>query len=179
MKKRDELSGIVILVLAAVVGLSGCAQGGKVTGGGWIPSASGEAGEKANFGFNAEECTPDEVKGHFNYHDKALEVKMNGPVIDAGECVEPFSNPNLSLSCLFCTLTFPGLPAYGIEVAYRSTNPALPGTGNAIACVTDNGEGANATSADLGRIFVLSGPYAGYQNAGPVQGNIQAHRCPS
>ncbi len=171
MKTSHFLFAKAMFALVAVVGVSGCAPG-KVTGGGWIPSASGDPGDKANFGFNAAQCDPDAIRGQFNYHDQNAPlfaagggVKMNGPVVaPGGLCV-----------------AFPpcGCPAgsYWITVEYGSTNPNFPGDGVAVACVTDNGEGINATSADMGSISVTSGPYTGYFNSGPVQGNIRAHDC--
>ena len=75
-----------------------------------------------------------------------------------------------------------------MKVDYRSTNPQVPGTGTAFACVLDRGEGANGTTdgaGDVGLVAALDGPYApnglfgagAYVNAGFVQGNIQAHSC--
>jgi len=68
-------------------------------------------------------------------------------------------------------------PCYEIKIHYRSTNPKEPGEGEAVACVVDNGEGINAISLDNAFIDVVSGPYNGYTNSGPVKGNIQSHEC--
>ena len=170
MKTSYFLFAKAVFALVAVVGVSGCAPG-KVTGGGWIPSTSGDPRDKANFGFNAAQCDADAIRGRFDYHDQnaagfaaAGGVKMNGPVTAmTGLCETP------PCPC----------PAgsYVITVDYGSTNPNFPGDGVAVACVTDNGEGINATSADMGSISVTSGPYTGYFNSGPVQGNIRAHDC--
>ncbi len=85
-----------------------------------------------------------------------------------------------------CLNSVPACNVYVVKVDYRSTNPAVPGTGTAFACVLDRGEGANAATTDeVGLLAALDGPYApsglfgagAYVNAGFVQGNIQAHSC--
>lgn len=53
----------------------------------------------------------------------------------------------------------------------------MRGSGIALVCVRDNGEGFNATSSDSMYIKVKSGPFDGYFSKGTVQGNIQAHAC--
>lgn len=157
--------------------LSGCAEPAKVTGGGWIPSA--ETG-KANFGFKGDSCSGP-VTGQFNYHDKNAQaggVKVQGEVVTAVKCLADSdlgSLPAPEFCSTVCALGV-GLPALGVEVNYRSTNPNARGSGTAFACVADNGEGANATS-DLAAIAIVSGPFTGYTNAGEVQGNIQEHKC--
>ena len=158
------------MFLVAVVGVSGCAPG-KVTGGGWIPSTSGDPRDKANFGFNAAQCEEGVIRGRFDYHDHnaagfaaAGGVKMNGPVTETtGLCGGP------PCAC--------AAGSYVITVDYDSTNPNFPGNGVAVVCVADNGAGINATSADMGSLRVATGPYMGYANSGPVQGNIRAHDC--
>ena len=52
--------------------LVGCAHPAKFTGGGWLPSTSGGAKDKANLGFNMKNCAPVEQDaiGHLNYHDR-------------------------------------------------------------------------------------------------------------
>jgi hypothetical protein len=208
MNTKDCLFVMVLVILVSVVGLSGCAKPGKVTGGGWIASQAcldleddapdlvirGEncngdddsCGLKANFGFNADSCDDGcSITGHFNYHDKYAPdyadcggVKMNGVVIEAGECV-PLSY-DFEDECLLCNDYADSLPdsgtVYTVTVLYRSTNPKFRGEGRAIACVVDNGEGVNAEE-DMAAILVKSGPYVGYYNYGKVQGNIQAHEC--
>ncbi len=179
MKTSHFLLAKAMFALVAVIGVSGCAGPGKVTGGGWIPSTSGDPGDKANFGFNAAQCDVGTIRGRFDYHDQnaagfaaAGGVKMNGPVTETGLCgVAPFTGGG-PCGFLFCPDG-----SYVITVEYSSTNPNLPGDGTAFACVTDNGEGINATSADMGLVVVPTGPYAGYVNSGLVQGNIRAHDC--
>lgn len=183
MSATNHRFGIAVIAMVAVVGLMGCGSmgggsdpvfvGSKVTGGGWLPSASGPPG-KANFGFNAAHCEEGVFSGQFNYHDKHAPppfqpggVKMHGSVAGAKLC-------SSQDSCLSSS----GCPDGSIEVAvdYRSTNPRFPGEGRALACVDDNGEGSKAP-ADTGRIKVTTGPFAPYANEGFVQGNIQTHTC--
>lgn len=178
MNTTNNRCGIAVIVMLALVGLIGCGGGGstasliKVTGGGWLPSASGLPG-KATFGFNATHCAAGVFSGQFNYHDKHAPapfqpggVKMNGSVVGARLCVG--TSCQSSSGC-------PGGSAE-VEVHYRSTNPRFAGEGRALACVDDNGEGSKAP-ADTGRVKVTSGPFAGYVNEGAVQGNIQEHIC--
>lgn len=177
---------ITLFCIAMLGGLTGCGVPGKVTGGGWIPS-SGDDSKKANFGFNGNSCDG-LANGHFNFHDKYADgfkggVKMNGEVMEAYECVGDIliDNPGCYVGTFPDALDFTcyalGFPYYEIRVEYRSTNPRHRGEGMAIACIRDNGEGANATSSDEAYISVLSGPYVDYKNSGPVQGNIQSHPC--
>ncbi len=180
MSSKNNRFWIALMAMVAVVGLIGCSTGpgpgpgfvgARVTGGGWLPSASGVLGQKANFGFNAAQCTAGVFAGHFNYHDKGAPlfqpggVKMNGSVVGAKLCT---AGPSCASGCPDGSIE--------VEVHYRSTNPRLPGEGTALACVDDNGEGANA-AADTGRIKVTTGPFGNYVNEGPVQGNIQDHTC--
>lgn len=74
---------LVVLAVFSIM-LGGCIGEGKVTGGGWIVASDGV--RKANYGFNGSSCD-EVVKGHFNYHDKATGMKINGDVISAGVCL--------------------------------------------------------------------------------------------
>jgi hypothetical protein len=110
MKKYDTYTiGILCLVLA--LGLWGCAPT-QINGGGTLPSKSGKAGDKANFGFSANNCTPGVITGTFNYHDKAAPgwpnggVKLNGTVVDAGKCSELGNSSPYWLACAICNLQF-------------------------------------------------------------------------
>jgi hypothetical protein len=179
------LSKVLTALVASVV-MVGCSPWGgpgKVTGGGWIEA--GDAGsEKANFGFNASSCEAYEVcdgvyagfTGNFNFNDMtdpltyAGGVKMNGKVTGAVECLKAKED------CKYCFEDSTD-GDYMIEVSYRSTNPLMRGTGKALVCVRDNGEGFNATDSDSIWIKVKSGPFDGYRSSGAVQGNIQAHTC--
>ncbi|HET6469975.1 MAG TPA: hypothetical protein VFG43_16495 [Geminicoccaceae bacterium] len=160
---------------AVVAMISGCALPAKVTGGGTLP---GKVAGKANLGFNGESCSGS-VVGQFTYADTKSGVKMNGDVVEAVECLD-YEDQSTDVAPAFCAATcLPavGLPAYGFEVNYRSTNPKQPGSGQAIACVVDNGQGVKATSADEVVLVVVTGPFAGYLNQGPIKGNIKSHGC--
>jgi hypothetical protein len=183
MGKKIYVFGITIFVLISASWIVGCSEGpgvpggmpstGKTTGGGTIPSASGNEGEIANFGFNAALCDlANPVEGKFNYHDKYAAypggVKFNGDIVGFVICDDdPLTN-----DCHVCPED-----SVEAEIAYRSTNPKNKGEGTAFACVVDNGEGVNEDPEDMGEVEVIDGPYAGYLNGGPVQGNIQAHIC--
>jgi hypothetical protein len=188
MNKEHYLLTLGILILSAVLGLTGCLVSvsvpGKVTGGGWMPSVSDVEKEKATFGFNADSCDGLEyAQGHFNFHDKYASdfpewpggVKMKGDILEAYKCELQSSDTNTS-TC-YCGAMLEDIPWHEIRVQYRSTNPKCPGEGEAIVCIWDNGEGENAELPDTARIEVWSGPYVGYQNEGFVKGNVQSHEC--
>jgi len=177
---RKGISFATVLMLAIVA--SGCAEFGRVNGGGWLDNYTG--GGTSNFGFNANGCDAEKIdhewvgiKGHFNYIDQSAYhpvdypkggVKMNGDVTGVAECA---GHAVLPPECIFCN------GGYAIRVDYRSTNPFAGGEGRAKVCVYDNGEGINATSTDELSIFVYSGPFEGYYNHGFTYGNIQAKAC--
>lgn len=189
MKKRTYVFGISIFVLISISGIVGCGEGpgipggmpstGKTTGGGTIPSASGNEGEIANFGFNAALCDlANPAEGNFNYHDKYAAaypggVKFNGDIVGFVLCDDNPATPD----CTVCPEDSDGIMPVEAEIHYRSTNPKNKGEGTAFACVVDNGEGVNEDPEDMGEVEVMDGPYMGYSNGGPVQGNIQAHIC--
>ena len=139
--------------------------------------------EKANFGVSGAQCATvgsPVFTGSLNYHDKSAPayaakggLKLNGPITEVLGC-DP-QNPTPPAECQWC-------PAgdnrkYAGKFAYRSTNQKYAGSGTVFACVTDNGEGHNA-DPDRAVFRVLTGPYAGYQNAGPLGGgNIDEGTC--
>lgn len=179
MQNRSFLVGIALLIGVASLGLAGCQ--GKVTGGGWLLSASGQAGDKANFGFNGTQCDPEgELSGSFNYHDKNAPgftggVKVHSTVTAASLCTE-FDPTGVCEEICFGLEGFNPGTTYILVFEYRSTNPQVPGDGFGIVCVNDSGEGK---AADPDRLaIVLEGPYEGYFNSGQTQGNIQSHACP-
>jgi hypothetical protein len=186
MKMGNYRLVLSLFFFSALLALTGCPDvesvDGKVTGGGWVESASG--GKLASFGFNADSCINDgNGLGRFNFHDKNAGVKMNGHITGAWECVE--DGPGLGgLDCKYAGSSLNlDAPSYEFSLLYRSTNPKNPGTGLAEARVSvkDNGEGARAAKKNLDKDFfsieVTGGPYAGYTLDGFVRGNIQAHAC--
>jgi hypothetical protein len=109
--KRYYIGSLAILSLVLVLGLFGCAPT-QINGGGTLPSKSGTASDKANFGFSANNCTPGAMTGEFNYHDKNAPgwpnggVKFNGTIFDAGKCSEFGSFGGYALACTVCNLQF-------------------------------------------------------------------------
>jgi hypothetical protein len=197
MKKHHVASGVFmrlrsglllsIFLLGLAFAFSACSQPGFVTGGGFIPSADKVAGDKANYGFNAKRCDFSQpATGHFNYHDMNATgfgpkgVKMNGTIENVGLCTTQ-TNGSPSIGCGLCALAFGDPPnpsnQYGISASYDSTNPNLTGSGELFACVVDNGQGKNAPEDQIA-LFVISGPFTNYLNAGLAEGNIKAHDCP-
>jgi hypothetical protein len=184
-KQLSDVGKLASLALGLILGFSACTSPGFVTGGGHLPSSDGVPGDKANLGFSGQQCDLSQpATGNFNYHDTHAApqpggVQMNGDVVDAAICSCGGSSTG-SRACVFCVVVFgcPSNPSsvYGIDVNYRSTNSQFPGTGTAAACVIDNGEGVNATE-DQAAVRVFTGPFAGYFDRGPAQGNIQAHSC--
>ena len=190
MRKKIYVFGVSVFAALSLLWIAGCGNEppgpgggmpstGKMTGGGTIPSASGNEAEIANFGFNAARCDAmNPVEGKFNYHDKYESsyeggVKFNGDIVGFILCDDdPATN-----DCTVCPEDSDGIMPVEAEIDYRSTNPKFKGEGTAFACVVDNGEGVNEDPEDMGEIEVMDGPYMGYSNGGPVQGNIQAHIC--
>src|SRR5215813_1185887 len=158
----------VCLVLTALL-VTSC---DRATGGGKLNGVNG----RASFGFNGDGCDTANFKGQVQYNDQDGGQKLHGDVVYARQCLVdgdcPVCDP------LRIQLGFPlTLGDYEITVDYRSTNPALDGSGTATVCLTDNGEGANAVDSDSAIIQVQSGPYAGYLNYGSIRGNVQQHKC--
>jgi hypothetical protein len=171
---RQLLTGTMAVVFGLTV--AGCKENIKVTGGGWIPAKYDED-VMANFGFNGESCKPG-VRGQFNYHDRSDDLKAKGYVTGVIDCSAKFAPSE----CRHCKTAIGEYvdddnTLIAIQFDYRSTNPHNPGEGEGFACVIDNGEGVNATSADFAAIGFRYGPYDQYVNKGSVQGNIQEHSC--
>lgn len=153
---------MAVLLLAGLA--SGCT---KVTGGGWIVSASGPL-EKASFGFNAK-CR-DRPGGAVLYEGQ-LEFKDPGAGVRIHGNVEP--DEFVELAGVTCkeageVLVFPFATFRG---SYRTQPPG--GQGDFVVNVVDNGE-PGALNGDTFEI-TLSGSLT-YYNSGPIQGgNIQVH----
>jgi len=185
MKKENYRIVLGIFFFSALLTWAGC-EPAKVTGGGWIPSAS-SLGGKAIFGFNVDSCAQHRTGlGRFNYHDKNAGVKMNGYITQAGECVDGQGQSVDLLGKAACDHEKPTNlvePFYKFTLYYTCTNPKsrkLGKGGQATVFVQDNGEGGNVVvmgDGDYAHIVVDNGPYEGYTNAGTVQGNIQSHAC--
>jgi hypothetical protein len=162
-RRASTVLGVVGLV--AVV--AGC---DKVTGGGWIPSSTGQG--KATFGFSAV-CKNQEDpivgpvaalhEGQFEWDDHTAGVSFHGDV-----------EPTLSLNALGTCKEAAQLIDQNINATllgeYRPQPPGAPGSFE--ANVTDNGEpGINGDSIC---VALQGGPHNGYTNCGVIEGgNIQ------
>lgn len=156
----------------------GCANPGKVTGGGRVIAEDGTA--LATFALHGDTCSGDltNPNGHFNWVDQKSGVKMKGTLSGLSLCVEEDDWQGVwgDFACLYCMDAFgPGTFAASLE--YTSTNPKQPGSGYATGCLKDNGEGINAVDGDKLALFVDTGVYGGYSAQGTVRGNVQEHAC--
>jgi len=162
-----------LLPLLALLSLGASQCPTRVTGGGTL---NGDA----TIAFTANSCS-DPAKGEFEYVSRTTPVKFHGDVDQVNQCavLVDDSTGEIVSTCARCealrTLVDPSGPVFGtgtndseIDISYRSS----AGNGQAIACVSNNGHGADSAS-----IQALTGPYAGYVNSGAVQGNIQQHDC--
>lgn len=139
-----------VVIFGALVLLFTIGCGESVRGGGWLPSAF-DPSTKANFGFHSD-TTGDagERSVHGTYHDQAAGVRLK----------------------------FTGVVSVGwiggATYTYESQDKKNPGSGTVFVDVSDGGDGVSETGNDYLNIVVQDGPYAGYQNAGIIQGgNIQ------
>ena len=161
----------LLFCLAAGVVSNGC---DRVSGVGRLDGVNGQA----SWGIVADGCDVPGSIGQVQYDDHDEDIKFHADVISVRHCVMP-------TDCVICdaqrvALGIPITSAdYEVLAEYRSTNPAVPGSGQTVFCLTDNGEGTKATASDNGIVSVETGPYAGYLNYGPVRGNIQQHQCPA
>ncbi|MEO2278868.1 hypothetical protein [Pseudoalteromonas pernae] len=169
-----------VITMALLVGTlsTGCTLVGehKMTGGGTMASAGGD--KNAVFTFNVESCG-EEASGRVNYIDhSAIDfeqvggVSFNAKVDDFGFCtlgaIEDLEN---------------GTPCncenqFEAQFSYDSKNPQAQGEGTGFACFVDTGEGKGNFHGVVTAMNLDSGPYAGYFNAGTMNGNIQTHSCP-
>ena len=170
--------GAVPVVLGAAFLLTGC---GKVTGGGWIQSASHVPGEKASFGFSArcKNTTVDGVPnavfydGQFEYDDHAA----NGRVRVHGD-VTPFEFGKAVGQTCQQVAKEPSPPVTQFGGRYRTQNGVVPySEGDFSVGVADGGNGNNMIDGDEIQVeLVGDNPISGfvYFNTGIVQGgNIQ------
>ena len=75
MKRLSKYMVAVMILLLAVVLMTGCCIDDKVTGGGWFMATVGRDETKCTFGFNAQGegciCDPIVYKGQFQFNDHA------------------------------------------------------------------------------------------------------------
>lgn len=111
---KESSISIVISCLAVAFVLGNCAPV-QINGGGTLPSTSGNAADKANFGFDGNSCGP-AVTGTFNYHDKKATgwpdggAKLNGTVSELTKCSEWDDSSNYGIACGICNLQFCNCP---------------------------------------------------------------------
>ena len=138
------MSGLALALLA-----SAC----SFTGGGYIPSATGD-GTKAVFAIHLDHKDPDRPKAQGTFHDRSAGVKL---VIYDG-----------------LQWGFDGL-CVDARLLYQSTHPSTPGEGVVAVSACDRGEPGSSAGDELS-ISVEDGPFAGYENQGIIEGgNFQAH----
>lgn len=130
--KKHNLYSIMMLSLVVALGLYGCTPM-QINGGGTLPSTSGNAGDKTNFGFYGNNCTPGIITGTFNYHDKKAAgwpnggVKLNGVVVEVAKCSEGANFNNTGIACGICNLQFCNCPGWPTTVETCVLNFILAG----------------------------------------------------
>lgn len=155
----------MLLAAGFALSLTGCV--GRFTGGGFIDSANG-APKKATFGFVIDAVEPDEfgnptaVLGQFQFNDHAAGVKFHVNQLEPAlyaRIYPDFFNPE------------------AVMFAYHGTYTCEAGSGELDLGVSsdqqsffDSFDGTTYYNQDAVFISVVSGPYAGYENAGVVQG---------
>ena len=116
-----------VVCLGITLIICNCAPA-QINGGGTLPSNSGNARDKANFGFYGNSCGP-VMTGTFNYHDKKAPgwpdggAKLNGTVTELRRCSELDDGSNSGIACGICNLQFcdcPGWPENGRCVLWNS-----------------------------------------------------------
>lgn len=157
----------VMAPLALSLAMIGCTSPTKATGGGQITAYSSYESESASFGFNGTSCEGP-VTGQFQFSDKSFRIdggiKFHAQVTDTYFCEDFF------FGCGDC---IDGEAV--VEADYKSTNPFFPGSGEAVICLTDGGQGADGT--DTAFVKLYGGPFSGYAIGGTVGGNVQDHGC--
>lgn len=151
--KRFRVALLALLLLGMLVVTTGC----KITGGGWIPSATGEG--KANIAYNVEiaDEEPNEfVKGNLVYHDMAAGVRVKCEVegtcngVAVGDEFEPIG----------ALLTGTYTPQGKYE----------PGDEGTFAIWVADYHGSGPESGDWTEISLDGGKYDGYYNGGVLEG---------
>ncbi len=168
---------IALAVAPAALLVTGC----TATGMGWTRGASGQ---KVTFGFSAAAQPGTDASGQFldigsasfsgSYHDPQGKTLKGTVSVDLkGSGVVKKTSPPVGLSSI-------NGPCLTGDAGYTSQNPRLRGKGTLRLTVCD-GDGnfvvkngaSDVTiplSGDYMQIDVATGPYAGYNNAGLVEG---------
>mgnify|MGYP001774078126 CR=1 FL=1 len=158
IKHTRWLRSIGVVVVSMLL-LAGCRN---ASGGGWIPSATGE--DKATFGFTfhcKDKGGDAHLSGQLQYQDKPYGIRLHGTMggtIEEMTCTEAASDFEVALN----ESSFDG--------QYRPQPKGQSGT--FFVNVVDNGEPGKLD--DEFCIVLLEGAYDGYQNCRTLgAGNIQ------
>ena len=157
--KALRLGRLAALGLAALA-LAGCTL--KMTGGGELNSAV-DPDSTAHFAIDYSASRPGIEPAHLTgvYKDGPVSLRFDG--VDASPEIPDRGSPQSQSSVLNCI---------AVTGKYVSQSPTATGTGTAmlIACA------GSAGLPDLLSLNVQSGPFAGYQNSGPITaGELTAH----
>ena len=156
--RTTRVLGLAATSVLALLALSGCYS--RLTGGGWMESAGG--GGRATFAINYDATDvgfsePPTTRFKGTYHDPGSGVRLRFDDL----VKDIFEDPTEDCA------EFTG--------RYVSQDPKQRGAGDVRVKACDEGE-PGAGRGDSLRVEVLSGPYAGYENDGPILGgNFQGH----
>jgi hypothetical protein len=155
--------------LLVVVPFALFAAGCTATGGGSIPSQGARLTDTATFGFIID---ADTSSWSGSYHD-AHGVTDFGPADVAFKGTGRMHACNTDPLCQRLAPRAKG-GCLATEAPYQSQNPKVPGSGTVFwyVCDMDGDAQPDVDGTDTLLVLVESGPYAGYENAGTVQGNI-------
>jgi hypothetical protein len=148
---------LCFVIVPVLLFAAGCYE--KLNGGGWMQSANGV--DKANFSISynltpyleSDQSDPSLIHLEGIYHDKGLDVRLKYE-----DVLDFVDDPDVSegQDCVLFVTT------------YTSQDRDMPGTGEAGVLACDLGE--PGVEGDFLVIEVLSGPYVGYSNGGPILG---------
>ena len=142
LKRVVKVLALGVLLVPMVLMAAGCYE--KLNGGGWMLSDNGE--DRATFGIHFD-GPRHAARGTYHDHgtgERFRFVASEGYVVDEpGDCA------------LFLA-------------TYKSQDRKEPGSGTVAVSACDAGE--PGVNGDTLYIFVLDGPYADYENGGPILG---------
>ena len=147
LKRVVRVLALGVLLVPMLLMAAGCYE--KLNGGGWMLSANGE--DRATFGIHFD-GTRDRHAARGTYHDHGTGVRFRF-VEEVGHAVG--TGPEEGDCAVFIA-------------TYKSQDKKEPGSG--LVDVTACDEGEPAVNGDTLDIFVETGPYAGYENGGPILG---------
>jgi hypothetical protein len=142
LKPIARVVALCVLAVPLLLMAAGCYE--KLNGGGWMLSANGE--DRATFGIHFD-GPRDAARGTYHDHGTGVRLKFEGVVIYFSG-----SGPECAI----------------FDATYKSQDKRQPGSGAVSVTACDEGE--PGVSGDTLDILVLDGPYAGYENGGPILG---------